>query len=89
MAAFLVEILVRPRPGVMDPQAEAIGESLTSLGYRGVAVEWVGRQLTMTLEAPDASEARQTAEEMCDRILVNPNLEAYSMQVTSAGNGSG
>lgn len=81
MPAFCVEILVRPRPGVMDPQAEAVGESLTSLGYEGVAVDWVGRRLTMTVQRATAADARAAAEEMCDRILVNPNLETFEITV--------
>ncbi len=89
MAAFRVEILVRPRPGVMDPQAEAVGESLASLGYRGVDVEWVGRRLAMTVDGEDADAVRSTAERMCDEILVNPNLETYELTVSSPGPGSG
>ena len=85
MPAFRVEILVRPRPGVMDPQAEAVGESLASLGYEGVAVDWVGRRLTMTVNGADEAAVRATATEMCHRILVNPNLETYELTVTAPG----
>jgi phosphoribosylformylglycinamidine synthase len=73
----------------MDPQAEAVGESLTSLGYRDIEVEWVGRTLTMVLEVPDEAAARTTAEDMCTRILVNPNLETHEITVTPAGGRSG
>jgi phosphoribosylformylglycinamidine synthase len=73
----------------MDPQAEAVGESLTSLGYIGIDVEWVGRTLTMVLEAPDDGAARATAEDMCTRILVNPNLETHEITVATAGDGPG
>lgn len=89
MARYRVSVLVRPRPGVMDPQAEAVGESLGSLGYPGIEVEWVGRTLTMVLDAPDRAAARATADDMCARILVNPNLETHEITVTAAGDGPG
>jgi phosphoribosylformylglycinamidine synthase PurS subunit len=89
VARYRVSILVRPRSGVMDPQAEAVGESLGSLGYRGTEVEWVGRVLTMTIEAADADAAEAIAGDMCNRILVNPNLETHEVTVTAAGDGRG
>lgn len=79
MPSFRVEILVRPRPGVMDPQAEAVDESLTSLGYSHVAVEWVGRQLTLVIEAESDQAAAASARELCDALLVNPSLESYNL----------
>lgn len=88
MARFRAEILVRPRSGVLDPQAEAIGESLASLGYRDVRVDWVGRRLAMTVESSDGDGARRLAEDMCDRILVNPNLETHEILVERLADGS-
>jgi phosphoribosylformylglycinamidine synthase len=73
----------------MDPQAEAVGESLTSLGYGHIDVEWVGRQLTMVIETTDDEAARITAEELCARILVNPNLETHEITVKSLEGGPG
>ncbi len=89
MQDYRVAVLVRPRSGVMDPQAEAVGESLTSLGYSSVAVDWVGRQLTMTITADGADSARALAEELCERLLVNPNLESFDLQVEPLGVGPG
>lgn len=79
---FRVEVLVQPRPGVMDPQAEAVGESLSSLGYAAVAVERVGRHLSMKVRCASEAEARGMADELCEKLLVNPNLETYSLVVT-------
>jgi phosphoribosylformylglycinamidine synthase len=66
----------------MDPQAEAVGESLASLGYRAVTVEGVGRHLSMTVACADEAEARGMADELCEKLLVNPNLETYSLALT-------
>ena len=81
---FKVQLIVRPRDGVRDPQGEAVEESLRGLGYEGVAVQSVGRYLRMKLQAPSESEARALAHDMCKRLLVNPNLETYDLTIESA-----
>lgn len=86
---FRVELDVRPRSGVKDPQAEAVEESLTGLGYRGVRVHTVGRTLSMTLQGASAEAVRELADAMCRELLVNPNLETYELSVTALDEGRG
>jgi phosphoribosylformylglycinamidine synthase len=78
---FRVELSVRPRPGVKDPQAEAVQESLTRLGHGGVNVDAVGRLLSLTIECDTAEEAERITADLCDQLLVNPSLETYSVSV--------
>lgn len=75
------ELVVTLRPGVKDPQAEAIAEALGSLGFKDVAVEGVGRRLKLAFAGRDPAKARAMAEEMCRKLLVNPNLETYELRV--------
>jgi phosphoribosylformylglycinamidine synthase PurS subunit len=76
---FRVDLSVRPRPGVKDPQAEAVQESLTRLGHDLVTVDGVGRLLSLTIECESADEAEKITADLCDRLLVNPSLETYSV----------
>lgn len=78
---YRVELAVRPRPGVKDPQAEAVQESLSRLGHDGVTVEAVGRTLSLTIACDSADEAESITADLCDQLLVNPNLETYSVVV--------
>jgi phosphoribosylformylglycinamidine synthase PurS subunit len=78
---FRVELAVRPRPGVKDPQAEAVQESLARLGHGGVGVDAVGRLLSLTIECDSADDAERITADLCDQLLVNPNLETYSMSI--------
>ena len=78
---YRVELAVRPRAGVKDPQAEAVSESLARLGHSGVGVEAVGRTLTLTIECASADEAERITIGLCDQLLVNPSLETYSLSV--------
>lgn len=78
---YRVELAVQPRPGVKDPQAEAVQESLTRLGHRGVTVDGVGHVLSLAIECYSEEEARRITTDLCERLLVNPSLETFSMRV--------
>ena len=78
---FRVDLTVRPRPGVKDPQGEAVEEALRGMGYGGLRVHSVGRCLRFDVEADTSERARALADEMCKRLLVNPNLETYELAV--------
>ncbi len=81
---FRIQLVVRPRKGVRDPQGDAVGEALRGMGYEGAAVACVGRYLDMTIDAPNEAAARAVADDMCKRLLVNPNLETYDLTVERA-----
>lgn len=76
---FKAELIVRPRPGVRDPQADAVQEALRTAAAQAPAVECVGRYLSLRVQAHDEAEARHKIDELCRRLLVNPNLETYEV----------
>ena len=78
---FRIDLAVRPRHGVKDPQAEAVQESLGRLGHDRVSVETVGRLLSLTVDCDTAAEAERITADLCDQLLVNPNLETYWVSV--------
>jgi phosphoribosylformylglycinamidine synthase subunit PurS len=73
-------VLVRPKPGILDPQGEAVESSLRQLGFP-VAEARVGRLVDLELEAGDAEEARAKLAEMCERLLANPLIESYEIEL--------
>ena len=87
---FTVELIVTPRPGVRDPQAEAVTAALRGLAAAPQAtadhaqVSCVGRYLRLQLGAPDAAGAQSRVEQMCRELLVNPNLETFELRITKA-----
>jgi phosphoribosylformylglycinamidine synthase len=85
---YLVEVLVEPKPGVNDPQGEAIYGGLRSLGYDGVAGVRAGRYFQVTIQAPDLAAATAVAESMCDRLLANPVIERYRVDVREVSAGA-
>ncbi len=73
-------VLVRPKPGILDPQGEAVESSLRQLGFP-VAEARVGRVVDLEVEASDADEARAKLAEMCERLLANPLIESYEIEL--------
>ena len=76
-------VLVRPKPGILDPQGEAVQSSLRQLGFR-VDEARVGRVVDLELENGDPEHARAELERMCEQLLANPLIESYEITVTPA-----
>ncbi|MDQ3994319.1 MAG: phosphoribosylformylglycinamidine synthase subunit PurS [Actinomycetota bacterium] len=73
-------VLVRPKQGILDPQGEAVESSLRQLGFR-VDEARVGRLIDLDVEASSPTEARAEVERMCERLLANPLIESYEIDV--------
>jgi len=80
---FRLEVRVKPRPGLLDPQGKAIHHSLNSLGWDGVEDVRVGKAIYIDLEAGSAEEARAAVEEMCRKLLANPVTEDFEVSLES------
>ena len=74
-------VLVRPKEGILDPQGEAVERSLRQLGFP-VGDARVGRLIDLELEAATAEEARAEVERMCEKLLANPLIESYEIELT-------
>jgi phosphoribosylformylglycinamidine synthase subunit PurS len=77
-------VLVRPKPGILDPQGEAVGSSLRQLGF-AVDETRVGRVVDLRVEASDPEAARAELERMCEQLLANPLIESYEIELTAEG----
>jgi phosphoribosylformylglycinamidine synthase subunit PurS len=85
---YHLEVRVKPRPGLLDPQGKAVAHALTSLGYAGVADVRVGKVLDLEVEAESADAARARGEEMCRKLLANPVTEDFEVTVAGALEGA-
>jgi phosphoribosylformylglycinamidine synthase len=73
-------VLVRPKPGILDPQGEAVESSLRQLGF-AVADARIGRVVDLEVEASDAVAARAEVERMCQQLLANRLIESYEIEL--------
>ena len=70
-------ILVRLKPGVLDPQGRAVHHSLEGLGFSGVEDVRIGRVIDLDL-ADDTSD--EDIDKMCRQLLANMVIEDYSIE---------
>jgi phosphoribosylformylglycinamidine synthase PurS subunit len=73
-------VLVRPKPGILDPQGKAVQNSLRHLGFT-VEGARVGRLVDLEVEASDPQQARAEVERMCAELLANPLIESYEIEL--------
>ena len=71
---------MRPKEGILDPQGQAVEQSLRKLGF-DVAQARVGRVVDVDVEAASTDEARERVDEMCKQLLANPLIESYEVEV--------
>ncbi|MFN2524975.1 MAG: phosphoribosylformylglycinamidine synthase subunit PurS [Actinomycetota bacterium] len=79
--SYAARVNVTLKEGVADPQGQTIERALPALGYSGVRNVRVGKRITLELDAASPGEARALVEEMCERLLANPVIESYEVDL--------
>lgn len=71
------------KPGVLDPQGQAVANSLNHLGFDEVSAARQGKYIELDLDTADAEEAHKRVGEMCDKLLANPVIESYDIELSA------
>jgi phosphoribosylformylglycinamidine synthase len=74
-------VTVTLKAGVLDPQGKAIEGALKSLGVAGVASVRQGKVFEIELDAADAGRAEVTLRDAAEKLLANPIIENYRVEV--------
>lgn len=84
MTQYRLEVRVKPRAGMLDPQGKAIHHALTSLGWEGVGDVRVGKAIYVDVEAASSEAAVEAGEAMCRKLLANPVTEDFEVALVGA-----
>jgi phosphoribosylformylglycinamidine synthase subunit PurS len=68
-------VLIRPKEGILDPQGKAVERALPALGFEGISHVRVGRLVELEAEGADDLPG------LCEKLLANPLIEDYEIQV--------
>ena len=68
-------MLIRPKEGILDPQGKAVERALPALGFSDVSHVRVGRLVELEAENTDH------LADLCEKLLANPLIEDYEIQV--------
>ena len=69
------------RPGVLDPEAQAIHRALGGMGFGGVQGVRRSKVIELEIAASDRASAQAQIEAMCERLLANPVIEIYRISL--------
>jgi phosphoribosylformylglycinamidine synthase len=74
-------VFVTLKPSVFDPQGKTIVDALHSLGYHHVTDVRQGKYFELDFATPERASAEKLAAEIADKVLANPVIESYRIEV--------
>jgi phosphoribosylformylglycinamidine synthase len=74
-------VFVTLKPSVFDPQGTTVAEALHTLGYEAVKDVRQGKYFELEIDAGSADEARRIASAVSDKLLANPVIESYRIEI--------
>ena len=75
------KIIITPKKAVLDPQGKTVQNALAHMGYAGIGAVHVGKYLEIELAGSDPAAARKQLDEACHKILSNPVIEDYRLEL--------
>jgi phosphoribosylformylglycinamidine synthase len=88
MGKFLAKVKVRLKPVVLDPQGKTILTALVNLGYKEVKDVRVGKLIELEVTGTDEQSVREKIKDMCTRILANPVIEDFDIELERIDEGN-
>lgn len=80
---FTAQVKVMPLKELLDPQGKAVLGGFQNLGLSGIQDVRIGKNISLQIEADTAESAKQIAEEAARKLLANPVMEMFEVQVIS------
>jgi len=78
---FQARVHVSLRSSVLDPAGEATRSAASRLGVEGITKLRIGKAVDLELEATNEAEARKQLELLSDRLLANPVIEDWCLEL--------
>ena len=74
-------VYVTLKPGLLDAQGKTVKSALDALGFKGVREVRMGKYIELELNGAKAASAKKDVERMCAKLLANPIVENYRIEV--------
>ena len=78
---FNIQVKVMPLKELLDPQGKAVMTGLGNLGFKNVGNVRIGKNISLEVDASSKEEAQQIAEEASKKLLANPVMEYFEVNV--------
>ena len=74
-----IKVIVTLKSGVLDPQGRAIQQTLNGMGFANVKDVRQGKYFDINIDGSDEQKAKQSAEEICKKLLANQVIEDFKI----------
>ncbi|MEQ9619221.1 MAG: phosphoribosylformylglycinamidine synthase subunit PurS [Deltaproteobacteria bacterium] len=81
MKEYKVKVEVKLKPVVLDPQGKSVLMALNNLGYGEVEDARIGKLIELRVKDTSAEGARERVNDMCVKLLSNPVIEEFDIEV--------
>jgi phosphoribosylformylglycinamidine synthase len=81
MPAFRVAIRIQLRQQILDVQGKTVENALHALHFTSVSDVHIGKYVELTLQAAHRAEAIAQAEDACRKLIANPVMEDFVIDV--------
>lgn len=78
------KVYITLKAGVLDPQGQAVGRTLTKLGFDSVGGVRIGKYVELDLKGDDVAQAKADVTRMCDELIANTVIENYRIEIDEA-----
>jgi phosphoribosylformylglycinamidine synthase len=78
---FTAQVKVMPLKELLDPQGKAVLGGLGNLGMKGIEEVRIGKNITLQIDAASKEEAQQVAEQASKKLLANPVMEYFEIEI--------
>ena len=77
-----VTVTIDRRPEIADPEGTTVKRALHDLGFTEAKAVRMDRVIHLDVDGENADEVKARVEEMCRRLLANPVLEDFAVEVS-------
>jgi phosphoribosylformylglycinamidine synthase PurS subunit len=85
---YLAEVVISLKPVVNDPQGLTVRAGLHQLGFAEASEVRVGKHISMEVDGDSEASVRERVAEMCEKLLRNPVIEDYRIELRPSGDAS-
>ncbi|HHY33368.1 MAG TPA: phosphoribosylformylglycinamidine synthase subunit PurS [Firmicutes bacterium] len=86
---FKAQVTVTLKQSILDPQGSAVKRALHAMSHDNVLDVRIGKHIELVLESSDRESARREIQDIADKLLANPVIENFSLDVTELGEAGG
>ena len=78
---FKAKILIKRRKSILDPQGKAVEQGAKLLGFNNIKNIRIDKEIEFLIDANDESSAKKEVTEFCSKLLANPIMEDFELQL--------